>query len=471
MEAIIFAVPAFAGRVNTQRFMKRIEVLSGDGAGSIYESLSADARKGHSLAPSLWIYDELAQVGDFELLDNLETAMGKRDRTLGLIISTQAESDDHRLSRMIDDGLSGADPSIVVHLVAAPADADPFDEAVLRSVNPALGVFLNEKDVLADMRKAQRIPAFEARYRNRRLNQRCDPNTENRIVPVNVWDQCAAPVDREALQGRTCFGGLDLSGKHDLSALVLVFPSDDPEPVYDVLPILWTPRGSLPGARRASARISICGSGRSTSSPCRVRPSGRAGSRRRSRASPSSSKSGGSPTIAGASTISSRPRRCGLPGPARATRARLQGRRAGYLGADRAGADRATAPWQPSGPAGRHVGRDHRRRRRRQSQGRQGRVQPARSGPHRSGRGARHGARAGCPNAAAAKVCLRHPGLVDPAGKSVTFRSLAQNRGILACRPVVMTRLFPAPGTRRPDGGPTMAKLHELQERRATRRF
>jgi phage terminase large subunit-like protein len=245
MEAIILAVPELAGRTNIQRFHKRIEVLSGDGAGSIYESLSADARKGHSLAPTLWIYDELAQVSDFELLDNLETAMGKRDHSLGLIISTQAEGDDHRLSRMIDDGLSGADPSIVVHLLAAPADADPFDESVLRSVNPALGIFLNEKDVLADLRKSQRIPAFEARYRNRRLNQRCDPNTENRIVPAAVWDQCSAPVDRDALRGRICYGGLDLSGKHDLTALVLVFPSGDPEPIYDVLPILWTPEGQL----------------------------------------------------------------------------------------------------------------------------------------------------------------------------------------------------------------------------------
>ena len=79
---------------------------------------------------------------------------------------------------MIDDGLSGDDPSIVVHLLAAPHDADPFDESVLRSVNPALDIFLNATDVLADMRKAQRIPAFEARYRNRRLNQRVDPSTE-----------------------------------------------------------------------------------------------------------------------------------------------------------------------------------------------------------------------------------------------------------------------------------------------------
>jgi phage terminase large subunit-like protein len=91
-------VPEFSARTNIKRHEKRIEVLEGDGAGSVLEAMSSDARKGHGLAPSLWIYDEIAQVDDFELLDNLETGMGKRNRSLGLIISTQAESDDHRLS-------------------------------------------------------------------------------------------------------------------------------------------------------------------------------------------------------------------------------------------------------------------------------------------------------------------------------------------------------------------------------------
>jgi phage terminase large subunit-like protein len=245
MEAIILAVPEFAARANIQRFHKRIEVLEGDGTGSIYEALSSDARKGNSLAPSLWIYDELAQVADTELLDNLETAQGKRARSLGLIISTQAESDDHRLSQMIDDGLSGVDPSIVVHLLAAPDDADPFDEAVIRSVNPALGIYLNEEDVFGDARKARRMPAFEPRYRNRRLNQRVHSDSESRLFTLSVWKECALAVNRAALKGRRCFGGLDLSGKDDLTALVLVFPSDDPEPVYDVLPIFWTPEGQL----------------------------------------------------------------------------------------------------------------------------------------------------------------------------------------------------------------------------------
>src|SRR5262245_60194471 len=41
MKAIIEAVPAFADRVNVQRYGKVIEVMHGDGAGSIFESLSA----------------------------------------------------------------------------------------------------------------------------------------------------------------------------------------------------------------------------------------------------------------------------------------------------------------------------------------------------------------------------------------------------------------------------------------------
>ncbi|MBN8607044.1 MAG: terminase family protein [Caulobacterales bacterium] len=249
MEAIIFARTDFAERINIKRHEKRMEVLSGDGAGSTFEALSSDARKGHGLAPSLWIYDELAQVDDFELLDNLETGMGKRARSLGLIISTQAESDEHRLSILIDEGLAGIDPTIVVQLLAAPPDADPFGEATLRAVNPALGVYLNEDDLLADLRKAQWLPAFEARYRNRRLNQRVDANQDNRIVPASVWDACSGAVDRAALAGRRCYGGLDLSGKHDLTALVLVFPDEGGG--FDVLPMFWTPAGQL-ATRKAS---------------------------------------------------------------------------------------------------------------------------------------------------------------------------------------------------------------------------
>lgn len=251
MEAIILAVPEFAVATNIQRFHKRIEVLDGQGKGSVYEALSSDARRGHGLAPSLWVYDELAQAKDRELLDNLITAMGKRDRALGVVISTQAPTDDHPLSQLIDDGLSGADPSVLVHLLTAPVEADPFAVETLRAVNPALGKFLDEGDLMAEAERARRLPAFEPAYRNLRLNQRVDANQDNRIVTGAVWKLGATPVDLERLRGRRCYGGLDLSSKRDLTALVLVFPDDEPEPNYEIVPFFWTPADALEGRRPA----------------------------------------------------------------------------------------------------------------------------------------------------------------------------------------------------------------------------
>jgi len=250
MEAIIYEVPEFAEICNILRFNKRIEVLDGPATGSIYEALSADARRAHGLSPSLFAYDELAQAKNRVLLDNLVNGLGKRKEALGLVISTQAPDDQHPLSQLIDDGLRGDDPSLYVRLLAAPEDADPFAERTWRACNPALGKFLSLDEMRTAAERARRIPAFEPAFRNLRLNQRIDAREDERIVTREVWNLGAMPVDRDALQGRVCYAALDLSGKHDLTALVLVFPDDDPEPSFDILPFFWTPEGALEGRRQ-----------------------------------------------------------------------------------------------------------------------------------------------------------------------------------------------------------------------------
>ena len=96
IEATIVAIPEFSARCAISGYHKRITVLEGRGEGSIFEALSADAPRAFGLAPSLWLYDELAQAKDRKLLDALHDGYRQAGRTrLGLIISTQAQTDDH----------------------------------------------------------------------------------------------------------------------------------------------------------------------------------------------------------------------------------------------------------------------------------------------------------------------------------------------------------------------------------------
>lgn len=245
MSAIIERIPEFASRVNIRRGGQRrcIEVISGAGIGSVYEAMSADARRGHGLAPSWWAYDELAQTPDRRLLDALTTGMGKRKRALGIVLSTQAEDDEHPLSQLIDDGLAGTDPSIVVDLVAAPPDADVFDEAVIRACNPALGIFLDAETLMKEARQARRMPSNESGFRNLRCNQRISAAPDLLVTP-SVWQQGNAPIDPAIFRdGRPVHCGLDLSARLDLTAMVLA--AQDDRGAIHLMPLAWTPERTI----------------------------------------------------------------------------------------------------------------------------------------------------------------------------------------------------------------------------------
>jgi phage terminase large subunit-like protein len=62
---------------------------------------------------------------------------------------------------------------------------------------------------------------------------------------MDKWDRCNANPDLEFLRGRKCFGGLDLSSKIDLAALVLVFPPDDKDGVFDILCRFYCPEEGI----------------------------------------------------------------------------------------------------------------------------------------------------------------------------------------------------------------------------------
>jgi phage terminase large subunit-like protein len=83
------------------------------------------------------------------------------------------------------------------------------------------------------------MPTYEPAFRNLHLNQRVD--AEPKAINPAEWDGCGGAVDVEALKGRPCYAGLDLSSVRDLSALVLYFPEDDGA----VVPYFWCPKAGL----------------------------------------------------------------------------------------------------------------------------------------------------------------------------------------------------------------------------------
>ena len=64
-------------------------------------------------------------------------------------------------------------------------------------------------------------------------------------MPMEKWDQCAFAVNEEELEGRVCYGGLDLSSTTDITAFVLVFPPLDEEDKFQLLPYFWIPEETL----------------------------------------------------------------------------------------------------------------------------------------------------------------------------------------------------------------------------------
>lgn len=204
-----------------------------------FKALAADGKTAHGLSPVLAILDEVGQVrgphSDF--IDAIVTSQGAHDNPLLLVISTQAATDADLLSVWLDDAQASSDGRIVCHLHVAPEGCELDDRKAWKAANPALGLFRSRDDLAEQMKQAKRMPSMENMARNLLLNQRV--STESPFVSPDVWKANGAePVPFDG----PVFGGLDLSARTDLTALVLVGQVNG---VWQVQPHFWTPKKGL----------------------------------------------------------------------------------------------------------------------------------------------------------------------------------------------------------------------------------
>jgi phage terminase large subunit-like protein len=208
-----------------------------------YRALAAEASTTYGLSPAVVIHDELGQVRGprSELYDALETAMGAHPNPLSIVISTQAPTSSDLLSQLIDYARTGADARTKLIFFGAEPELPLNEPATWAQANPALGDFLNRDEIAGLAVKALRMPAFEASFRNLHLNQRV--SAEANLLSAGVWAANGGEPDMDAFERGPVYGGLDLSARQDLTALVLVAQGEDGR--WSVWPHFWTPASTL----------------------------------------------------------------------------------------------------------------------------------------------------------------------------------------------------------------------------------
>ena len=238
--------PALSKRVKILESQKKITYLP---TNSSYQVLSADVANKHGFNTHGVIFDELHTQPNRKLFDVMLQGSGDaRMQPLYFLITTAGNDTNsicyevHQKAIDIAEGRK-VDPTFYSVIYGAAEDEDWTDPKVWKKANPSLGITVGIDKVKAACESAQQNPGEENAFRQLRLNQWVKQSV--RWMPMDKWDACAFPVFEDDLEGRICYGGLDLSSTTDITAFVLVFPPLDEEDKYYILPYFWIPEETL----------------------------------------------------------------------------------------------------------------------------------------------------------------------------------------------------------------------------------
>ena len=238
--------PALNKRVKILTSQKRIVYVP---TNSFYQVLSAEAYSKHGFNIHGVVFDELHTQPNRKLFDVMTKGSGDaRMQPLYFLITTAGTDtnsicyEQHQKAQDILEGRK-IDKTFYPVIYGAPDDADWTSPEVWKNSNPSLGETIGMDKVEAACESAKQNPGEENAFRQLRLNQWVKQTV--RWMPMHKWDACKVDFDESLLEGRVCYGGLDLSSTTDITAFVLVFPPSDEDDHYYILPYFWLPEETL----------------------------------------------------------------------------------------------------------------------------------------------------------------------------------------------------------------------------------
>ena len=222
--------------------------------GNFYQAISSDSKTKHGFNANCIIFDELHTQPNRSLWDTLTTSVGSRRQPLTIAITTAGydrNSICHEIYKYAQqvDNQSVKDETFYSCIYEAEMDDDITDEDVWKKANPNYGVSLKKNYMEIESQRAVDVPSYQNTFKRLMLNIWTD--SVSVWIPNNEWMECHQEFDYSTLDGKECWGGLDLASTRDISAFVLLFKVDEK---YIVLPHLFIPEEN---AKKRSERDGV----------------------------------------------------------------------------------------------------------------------------------------------------------------------------------------------------------------------
>lgn len=244
--AMVQQCPALAKRIKILASTKRMVYLE---TNSFYQVLSAEAGTKHGFSAHGVIFDELHVQKTRDFFDVMTKGSGDARRQPLFFYITTAGNDTNSICYEVHqkalDIIEGRkfDSTFYPIIYGAKEDEDWTSPEVWKKANPSLGITIDIEKVQAACDSAKNTPSEENSFRQLRLNQWTKQSV--RWMPMHEYDACKVDFTAADLEGRICYGGLDLSSTSDLTAFVLVFPPIDNDDKYYILPYFWLPEETI----------------------------------------------------------------------------------------------------------------------------------------------------------------------------------------------------------------------------------
>lgn len=221
-------------------------------SGSFFRAISADDGQSGP-RPHVALLDEIHEHKTRMVVDMMRAGTKSRRQALIVMITNSGHDktticyEYHEYAQAVSAGTK-IDDSFFGFVCSLDPDDDPFkDEACWHKVNPSLafgkpgdanGGVPGFKYLREQVTEARGMPSKESTVRRLNFCQWVD--AENPWISGPLWMRCESEFELEELLGEECYGGLDLSGSRDLTALALYFPR-----LRKAFVEFWTPSDSL----------------------------------------------------------------------------------------------------------------------------------------------------------------------------------------------------------------------------------